>query len=87
MWKKCAFVGLDGAAIRVQGHPTGHGQEPDKVPPGDLFGVGEVVELGLEGLVVLALDLKLGLELFDQEFEARDFGAEFQSVGRDLTGT
>ena len=43
----------------------------------DLFGVGEVVELGFEGLIVLALDLELGLEFFDQEFEARDFGAEF----------
>ena len=42
-----------------------------------LVGVGEVVELGFEGLIVLALDLELGLEFFDQEFEARDFGAEF----------
>jgi hypothetical protein len=46
--------------------------------------VGEVVELGFEGLVVLAFDLEFGLKLFDQEFEARDFGTEFQGVGRDL---
>jgi len=52
-----------------------------------LVGVGEVVELGFEGLIVLALDLQLGLEFFDQEFEARDFGAEFQGVGWDLTLT
>jgi hypothetical protein len=54
---------------------------------GRLVGVGEVVELGFEGLVVLALDLELGLEFLDQEFEARDFGAEFQGVGGDLTLT
>ena len=45
------------------------------------------MELLLEGLVVLALDLEFGLEFFDQEFEARDFGAKFQGVGWDLTLT
>jgi len=40
-----------------------------------------------EGLVVLALDLEFGLEFFDEEFEASDFGAEFQGVGWDLTLT
>ena len=33
-----------------------------------------------EGLVVLAFDLEFGLEFFDQEFEARDFGTEFVNV-------
>jgi hypothetical protein len=42
-----------------------------------LLGVGQCVDLEFQGLVVLALDLKLGLKLFDQEFEASDFGAEF----------
>ncbi len=31
-------------------------------------------------MVVLALDLEFGLQFFDQEFEARDFGAEFVNV-------
>ena len=39
-----------------------------------LFDAGQVVEVLLEGLVVLALDLQLGLELFHQEFETGDFG-------------
>ena len=43
-----------------------------------LFGAGQGVELGFEGLVVLALDLEFGLEFFHQEIEARDFGAELQ---------
>ena len=34
-----------------------------------------------EGLVVLALDLEFGLEFFDEEFEARNFGFEFLDVG------
>jgi hypothetical protein len=38
------------------------------------------LELGFEGLVVLALDLEFGLEFFYQEIEARDFGAEAKSV-------
>ena len=39
-----------------------------------LVDAGQVVEVLLEGLVVLALDLQLGLELFDQEFETGDLG-------------
>ena len=46
-----------------------------------LLGAGQVLELGFEGLVVLALDLEFGLELFDQEIEARDFGAQLKDVG------
>jgi len=38
------------------------------------------LELGFQGLVVLALDLEFGLEFFDEEIEARDFGAEFERV-------
>ena len=57
--------------------------------PGLLDG-GQVVEVLLEGLVVLALDLQLGLELFDQEFETGDFGFQFDDVrawdGRTETG-
>jgi hypothetical protein len=34
-----------------------------------------------EGLVVLALDLEFGLQLLDEEFEARNFGLEFLDVG------
>ena len=37
--------------------------------------------MGFKGLVVLALDLELGLEFFDEELEARNFGAEFLCVG------
>jgi hypothetical protein len=45
-----------------------------------LFGVGQVVDLGFQGLVVLAFDLQFGLELFDEQFESRDFGAKLLSV-------
>ena len=38
------------------------------------------MELGFEGLVVLALDLEFGLEFLDQEIEARDFGAKANAV-------
>jgi len=38
------------------------------------------VDLGFQGLVVLAFDLKLGLEFLYQEFETRDFGAKFLGV-------
>jgi len=31
-----------------------------------LFDFGESADLGFEGLVILALDLKFGLELFDE---------------------
>jgi hypothetical protein len=31
-------------------------------------------------LVVLAFDLEFGLELLDEQFESRDFGAKFLSV-------
>ena len=37
--------------------------------------------MGFKSLVVLALDLELGLEFFDEELEARNFGAEFLCVG------
>ena len=33
-----------------------------------------------EGLIVLALDLQFGLQFFDEQFEARDFSAEFVGV-------
>ncbi len=46
-----------------------------------LFRVGEGFDLGFEGLVVLALDLQFGLELFHQEFEARDFDAKLVRIG------
>jgi len=36
--------------------------------------------LGFQGLVVLAFDLEFGLELLDEQFESRDFGAKFLSV-------
>ena len=39
------------------------------------------MDLGFEGLVVLALDLELGLEFFHQHFEAGDFDAKFLDVG------
>lgn len=40
-----------------------------------------------EGLIVLALDLEFGLELFNQEFEAGNFHAEFLDVGGGAYGT
>ena len=36
--------------------------------------------MGFQRLVVLAFDLEFGLELLDQQFESRDFGAKFLSV-------
>jgi hypothetical protein len=48
--------------------------------PGLLFGGGEVVEVLLEGLVVLALDLQLGLELLDQQLESGNFCAQLDEV-------
>ena len=42
--------------------------------------MSQVVDLGFQGLVVLALDLEFGLEFLYEEFEARDFGAEFLGV-------
>src|SRR5690242_757003 len=41
---------------------------------------GEVVQVLLEGLVVLFLDLQFGLELLDEELEAGDFGAQLVDV-------
>src|SRR5580704_768429 len=38
------------------------------------------MDLGFEGLVVLALDLKFGLQLFHEHLETRDFGAKFLGV-------
>ena len=35
----------------------------------------------LQGLVVLALDLQLGLELFDEELETRNFGFQLDDIG------
>ena len=43
--------------------------------------MGEGVDLLLEGLVVLALDLEFGLQLFDEELEAGDFATKFLHVG------
>ena len=37
--------------------------------------------LRFQGLIVLALDLELGLELFDLKVEARDLYAKFLNVG------
>ena len=45
-----------------------------------LFDLGQGTDVEFEGLVVLALDLKFGLEFLDEQFEARDFGAEFVNV-------
>lgn len=45
-----------------------------------LIGGSEVVEVLLEGLVVLPLDLQLGLELPDEELETRDFRAQLQHI-------
>jgi hypothetical protein len=49
--------------------------------------VGEVVDLGFEGLVVLALDFELRLEFFHQHFQARDFDPKFLEVGSSGGGT
>jgi hypothetical protein len=38
------------------------------------------MDLGFEGLVVLALDLEFGLELFNEQLETRYFGAKFLGV-------
>jgi len=48
-----------------------------------LVGVCQVLELCLERLIVLALDLKFGLQLIDEQFEGRDLSAQFSSVGGD----
>jgi hypothetical protein len=42
--------------------------------------VGQVVDLGFEGLVVLAFDLEFGLEFLYEKFQARYFGSEFLRV-------
>ena len=44
------------------------------------------MDVEFQGLVVLAFDLEFGLEFFDQEFEARDFSAEFVNVGGGRAG-
>ena len=41
------------------------------------------MKLSFERLVVLAFDLKLGLEFFDLKIETRDLGAQFRKVGAD----
>src|SRR5215467_2546255 len=46
-----------------------------------LFEASERADLGFEGLVVLALDLKLGLQFLDEQFEAGDFHAKSLEVG------
>src|SRR5215471_1436257 len=45
-----------------------------------LSGFGDGTDLRLQGLVVLALDLEFGLELLDQEVEARDLEAQLLDV-------
>jgi hypothetical protein len=45
-----------------------------------LSGFREGADLGFEGLIILPLDLKLGLEFFDEEIEASDFHAEFLDI-------
>jgi hypothetical protein len=42
--------------------------------------VGQVVDLPFQGLVVLALELEFGLQLFHQQFEARYFRPEFLGI-------
>ena len=50
-----------------------------------LFDVGERLYLGFERLIVLALDLKLGLQFLDQQFKTRNFHAKLLQVGRRRT--
>jgi hypothetical protein len=38
------------------------------------------VDVLIEGLVVLALDLQLGLEFFHEELETGDFGFELDDI-------
>ena len=45
------------------------------------------MDLGFEGLIVLALDLEFGLEFFHQHFEACDFDTKFLEVGGGGRGT
>ena len=42
-----------------------------------LFDLRQSADVEFKSLIVLALDLEFGLELLNQEFEARDFDAEF----------
>lgn len=46
-----------------------------------LFGVGESVDLEFEGLGVLALDVELGLEFFNEQLETGDFTTQLMDVG------
>lgn len=46
-----------------------------------LIHLGEGADVEFEGLVVLALDLQFGLQFLDEQFEARDFRAQFVDVG------
>lgn len=41
---------------------------------GELVDGGQGLHVHFEGLIVLALDLQLGLQFFDEDFEARNFG-------------
>src|SRR5215510_10417345 len=45
-----------------------------------LFETSEGADLGLECLIVLAFNLKLGLEFLDQQLEASNFHAKFLQV-------
>lgn len=42
-----------------------------------LFDLGEGLDLRFQSLVVLALDLKFGLEFFDEQLQSCDFNAQF----------
>src|SRR6184192_68180 len=51
-----------------------------------LFDLGKGTDLGLERLVVLPLDLQLGLEFLDQQFQARNFHTKFLQIMRGSRG-
>ena len=43
-----------------------------------LFRVRQCADVKFQRLIILALDLQLGLQLFDQHFQVRDFCAQLQ---------
>src|SRR4029077_19446539 len=51
-----------------------------------LVNLRECAHVKLECLVVLAFDLQLGLQLFHQDFEARNLHAQFLYVGGSSSG-
>src|SRR5882724_4921497 len=71
----------DGFALLLEPIRVRRGCAAQERVPALLSGFGDGTDLRLQGLVVLAFDLQLGLKFFDEEIEMGDLHAELLDVG------